>query len=95
VKPYLKHLAGFRDRPEYYFYRVLVLCEVYGRHSPKKQEIFVEEMRVFSKEIAKLAHNAAPCNFLHKHLILDAEIGKVLGHFASHEILQKYMNAAK
>lgn len=42
AKEFLPYLAGFRDTYEYYFYRALVLCEVYTRH--KDQELFLEEV---------------------------------------------------
>ncbi len=44
AKEYLPFYAGFRDTYEYYFYRALVLCEVYARHNPKDQELLFEEV---------------------------------------------------
>ena len=47
------------------------------------------------KEISNLAFNAAPCNFMHKYLILDAEFARIMGNLPTHEILSKYTHSVK
>jgi len=86
---------GLMTEPEYYFYYSLILTGAYFQVSPEEQDKFTD---ILAKNQAKMKIWADNCqeNFLHKYLLITAEIARIEGQYLKAiELYDRAIESAK
>lgn len=94
IKDYiaLVHFAQL-SVPEFYFYYSLALAAEYPQAGDIEKAGFVELLKIHQDKMKKWADHC-PENFLHKYLLISAEMGRILNE-DSIEVMQLYEKAIK
>lgn len=86
---------GLLTEPEYYFYYSLILTGTYLQASPEEQDKFTD---ILAKNQVKMKTWADNCreNFLHKYLLIAAEIARIEGQYLKAiELYDRAIESAK
>ncbi|MBH8575424.1 AAA family ATPase [Nostocaceae cyanobacterium CENA369] len=90
AKKTLPSNSGFFPIIQYYFYYPLALAALYPNATSEEQKQYWEIMQQH-QQIQKNWANSCPQNFLHRYLLLSAEMAKISGNFL--EAIQLYDRA--
>ena len=71
---------GFWPVVKYHFFYCLSLAQLYARIAQDEQELFLEKMKAHQAQM-RIWADKCPENFLHKYLLMTAEIRRVQGDF--------------
>ena len=74
----LVFLSGVPTQGEHYLYYSLILTALYPTASPSQQQEYEEILKVNQQKLKIWADNC-PANFLHKYLLVEAEIARIQG----------------
>jgi predicted ATPase/signal transduction histidine kinase len=83
---------GLQQVPEHYFYYSLTLAAIYPKVSDKEKKNYLKILNSNREKMKKWADNC-PENFLHKYLLIAAEMARVTGKDS--EAMDLYGKAAK
>lgn len=86
--------VGFRNLPDYYFYRAMTLLALYSMQPSDQQRLFLDEINDNVGNFREYSENA-PTNFLARYTLLEAECGRILGTMSTMDIISKFTQAAK
>lgn len=78
VKKYLEGLRGSVHIPIFHWYSALLFLTLYTSASPSERRTFLKKVKLSQKKMKNWAHHA-PANYLHKYLLVEAELARVLG----------------
>ena len=78
VKQYLPSILGFTISSEYYFYYSLIVTRLYQQYDIQTQREFLAQIHQNQEQYKQWADNC-PENFLHKYLLVEAEIARISG----------------
>ncbi len=76
IEKSLQFIQGLISVTEYYFYSSLVLIANLDRFSASEQEQFLEKVKTNQEKFKTWSDNC-PANFLHKYLLVEAEIARI------------------
>jgi predicted ATPase/GAF domain-containing protein/tRNA A-37 threonylcarbamoyl transferase component Bud32 len=71
-------VTGIANYSEHYFYSSLILLALYPQATPEQQQKYRELIDRNQGKLKLWAENS-PCNYSHKHLLVEAEIAKLEG----------------
>ena len=86
VKGYAGAIMGFLLSAEINFYHSLAITGIYGELSAKDKKRYLRVLKKNQRQMKKWADSCA-ANFLHKYLLIEAEISCVLGKKREAEIM--------
>ncbi|GAB1539530.1 AAA family ATPase [Scytonema sp. NUACC21] len=95
-KKILSAISGFPTYSEYYFYTSLILADIF----PTLDEIEVKsqywkQLQENQKQMKRWVDNC-PENFLHKYLLIEAEIGRITGnHLEAIDLYDRAIESAR
>lgn len=76
AKDLLPFISGQNSAAEHTFYYSLILCSLYKKQKKEKKKEFLNQIEVNQKQMKTWADNC-PENFLHKYLLVEAEIARM------------------
>ncbi len=76
TEPLLQFIAGINSVTEYYFYNSLILIANLTGMSPEEQENYLAKIQANQEKMKVWADNC-PANFLHKYLLVEAELARI------------------
>lgn len=79
IEPNLKFITGIFSSTEYNFYSSLLLAALYPGATADEQQSYREKIEANQKQMQIWAENGSD-NFLHKYLLVEAELARVLGN---------------
>ncbi|NSW91777.1 MAG: AAA family ATPase [Firmicutes bacterium] len=71
-------IMGFMLSAEYNFYYSLAITAIYEQLSPKDRKRFIKVLKKNQRQMKKWSY-FCPENFLHKYLLVEAEISRIFG----------------
>ena len=74
----LVFISGLPNQGEHYFYYSLILTALYPTATPTQQQEYEEILKLNQQKMKIWAYNC-PQNFLHKYLLVEAEIARISG----------------
>ncbi len=80
VKPILGSIFGFTSSFEYNFYHSLVLLALIDNVPDLQRETYLQTLTTNQAQLKKWADNC-PNNFLHRWLLVEAELARVTGNY--------------
>ena len=86
VKEYAGAIMGFLLSAEINFYHSLAITGIYGELAAKDKKRYLRVLKKNQRQMKKWADSCA-ANFLHKYLLIEAEISRVLGKKREAEIM--------
>ncbi|WP_233258377.1 hypothetical protein [[Phormidium] sp. ETS-05] len=75
---FIDFVAGVAIQGEHYFYYPLILAALYPTATPEQQQSY-EKIMVACQEKLKIWAENCPDNFLHKYLLVSAEMARLFG----------------
>jgi histidine kinase len=78
AQKYLAAISGFTTSSEYYFYYSLVLTRLFEQCDVDTQAKYLEQIHQNQQQM-KIWASSCPDNFLHKYLLVEAEIARITG----------------
>jgi histidine kinase len=78
VQQYLGAIFGFSVSSEYYFYYSLILASLYQQCDTQTQISYLKQIHQNQQQY-KIWADSCPDNFLHKYLLVEAEIARISG----------------
>lgn len=79
AKELSEYIWGLFISAEYNFYYSLILADLYDRCDEERKKEYEEEIKINQRQMKIRADNC-PENFLHKYLLVEAEIARLRGH---------------
>jgi serine phosphatase RsbU (regulator of sigma subunit) len=72
----LPFIAGINSAAEHNFYYSLILCSLYKDASKEERQKYLNQIKTNQKQM-KIWAESCPENFLHKYLLVEAEIARI------------------
>ncbi|BAB73981.1 trifunctional serine/threonine-protein kinase/ATP-binding protein/sensor histidine kinase [Anabaena sp. FACHB-709] len=92
AEKYLEYLKGLIPVADQNFYQSLILASTYLKVTPEEQAEFWQKL-LNNQKLMKLWADNSPENFLHKYLLVEAEIARISGQYL--EAMNLYDQAIK
>ena len=84
----LSSIPGFHEEVDYLFFKSLVLLALCPYRTEADQHTYLEEVQE-NQKLLKMYADSAPCNFMHRYALVEAEIGRIKNNDMV-EVLKNY-----